>query len=407
MHKSDAAGINNAGLNGTVEAGSRELNGAADAEIAALVALRRDLHAHPELGFAEHRTAGIVAAFLSARGIDVYRGIGKTGVVGVLRRGRGTGVIGLRADMDALPMEDAGGQPWKSQHPGRCHACGHDGHTVMLLGAADRLAREADFDGTVIFIFQPAEEGLAGAKAMIDDGLFSRFPCDAVYAVHNWPELPLGAAQTRPGAIMAAADRFDIRVTGGGGHAAQPHLSPDTLLATSELVVQLNTLVARAVDPCEPALLTVTRIQGGFSHNMIPAEARITGTVRTFNPQVQDIIERRLREMATHVTAAQGLKAEVTYQRYYPATLNTAPEAQVALRAAERTGLRASVADKPALTSEDFSFMLQAVPGAYLWLGSAESRPLHHPAYDFNDALIPLGIRWFCEVVRDRLALKT
>ncbi|WP_380179002.1 M20 aminoacylase family protein [Kalamiella sp. sgz302252] len=370
-----------------------------------LIALRRDLHAHPELGFAEHRTAGIVADFLTALDIKVHRGIGKTGVVGVLRRGNSGKTIGLRADMDALPMEEAGTQPWKSQYAGRCHACGHDGHTVMLLGAAQALAHAENFDGTVVFIFQPAEEGQAGAQAMIDDGLFSRFPCDAVYAVHNWPELPLGSAQTRAGAIMAAADRFDITVKGGGGHAAQPHLSPDTLLATSELVVQLNTIVARAIDPCESALLTVTRVQGGFSHNMIPAEATITGTVRTFNLKTQDVIEKRLREMAEHITAAHGLTADIRYKRYYPATVNSAPEAELALRAAKNAGLNASLAGRPALTSEDFSFMLQAVPGAYLWLGSAESRPLHHPAYDFNDALIPLGISWFCEAVRAALPL--
>ncbi len=372
-------------------------------ELSHLVALRRDLHAHPELGFAEQRTAGIVAEFLTALGIEVHRAIGKTGVVGVLRRGDSARSIGLRADMDALPMNDDGSQPWKSTRDGVCHACGHDGHTVMLLGAAQALAASGAFNGTVYFIFQPAEEGLAGAQAMIDDGLFRRFPCDAVYAVHNWPGLPLGSAQTRAGPIMAAADRFDITVQGGGGHAAQPHLSPDTLLATSELVVQLNTIVARAVDPCEPALLTVTRIQGGFSHNMIPAQASITGTVRTFNPQVQDVVEQRLRQMAEHVTAAHGLQAEVRYHRYYPATINSAPEATIALQAARAAGLTAEEAAKPALTSEDFSFMLQARPGAYLWLGAGDSRPLHHCAYDFNDEVIPSGIRWFCAVVQETL----
>ncbi|WP_407704486.1 M20 aminoacylase family protein [Winslowiella arboricola] len=368
-----------------------------------LVALRRDLHAHPEPGFAEHRTAEIVAQFLSALGIEVHRGVGKTGVVGVLRRGSSSRSIGLRADMDALPMDDGGSQPWKSTHAGVCHACGHDGHITMLLGAAEALVKSADFNGTVNFIFQPAEEGLAGAQAMIDDDLFTRFPCDAVYAVHNWPELPLGSAQTRAGPIMAAADRFDITIKGGGGHAAQPHLSADTLLATSELVVQLNTIVARAIDPCEPGLLTVTRIQGGFSHNMIPAQAEITGTVRTFSPQVQDVIEQRLRQMAEYVSAAHGLQAEVRYNRYYPATINSAAEAAIALRAAQHAGLQASTADKPALTSEDFSFMLQVRPGAYLWLGSADSHPLHHSAYDFNDDLIPFGVKWFCEVVRETL----
>ena len=372
----------------------------------ALVALRRDLHAHPEIGFQEQRTSDIVAAFLEQQGIEVYRGIGKTVVVGVLKKGTSSRMIGLRADMDALPMQDQGEAAWKSQVEQVSHACGHDGHTVMLLGAAEVLARDIAFDGSVCFIFQPAEEGLAGAKAMIDDGLFSRFPCDAVYAIHNWPQLPLGTVQTRPGPIMAAADRFDIRVFGGGGHAAQPHLTRDTLLTTSELVVQLNTLVARALDPCETGLLTVTRMQGGFSHNMIPAEASLTGTVRTFNPAAQATLEARLRQMAEHITAAHGLRAEVSYHRYYPATINSAAEAQFCLQALSQAGIPTDVAPQPALTSEDFAFMLQARPGAYLWLGSAPSKPLHHAAYDFNDALIPHGIQVFVALIRQALAEK-
>lgn len=371
-----------------------------------LVALRRDLHAHPELGFQEQRTSDIVANFLHQLGIEVHRGIGKTGVVGILKKGSSERMIGLRADMDALLMQDQSGTEWQSQAEQVSHACGHDGHMVMLLGAAEKLARDVSFDGSVCFIFQPAEEGLAGAKAMIDDGLFSRFPCEAVYAIHNWPELPLGQVETRPGPIMAAADRFDIRVLGGGGHAAQPHLTRDTLLATSELVVQLNTLVSRALDPCETALLTVTRMQGGFSHNMIPAEASITGTVRTFSPAAQDTIEARLRQMAEHVTAAHGLHAEVSYQRYYPATVNSATEAQFCLAALTQAGILADTAARPALTSEDFAFMLQARPGAYLWLGSAPCKPLHHAAYDFNDALIPYGVNVFVALVRQALAEK-
>jgi len=371
-----------------------------------LVALRRDLHAHPELGFQEQRTSEMVANFLQQLGMEVHRGIGKTGVVGILKKGSSDRMIGLRADMDALPMQDQSGTEWQSQAEQVSHACGHDGHTVMLLGAAEKLARDVSFDGSVCFIFQPAEEGQAGAKAMIEDGLFSRFPCEAVYAIHNWPELPLGQVQTRPGAIMAAADRFDIRVLGGGGHAAQPHLTCDTLLATSELVVQLNTLVSRALDPCETALLTVTRMQGGFSHNMIPAEANITGTVRTFSPTAQDTIEARLRQMAAHITAAHGLQAEVSYRRYYPATINSATEAQLSLEALKQAGIPADLAPQPALTSEDFAFMLQARPGAYLWLGSAPCKPLHHAAYDFNDALIPHGINVFVALIRQGLAEK-
>lgn len=371
-----------------------------------LVALRRDLHAHPELGFQEQRTSDIVANFLQQLGIEVHRGIGKTGVVGILKKGSSERMIGLRADMDALPMQDQSGTDWQSRAEQVSHACGHDGHTVMLLGAAEKLARDVSFDGSVCFIFQPAEEGLAGAKAMIDDGLFSRFPCEAVYAIHNWPELPLGQVQTRPGAIIAAADRFYIRVLGGGGHAAQPHLTRDTLLATSELVVQLNTLVSRALDPCETALLTVTRMQGGFSHNMIPAEANITGTVRTFSPAAQATIEARLRQMAEHITAAHGLHAEVSYLRYYPATLNSNAEAQFCLQALTQAGIKAEAAPQPALTSEDFAFMLQARPGAYLWLGSAPCKPLHHAAYDFNDVLIPHGVNVFVTLIRQALAEK-
>ncbi|GAB3400760.1 M20 aminoacylase family protein [Erwinia aphidicola] len=372
-------------------------------DIAALVALRRDLHQHPELGYQEHRTSGLVAEFLARLGLEVYQGIGKTGVVGVLKRGTSPRAVGLRADMDALPMADNGTQPWKSQQPNVCHACGHDGHTVMLLGAAQALAADAQFDGTVNFIFQPAEEGLAGAQAMIDDGLFERFPCDEVYAIHNWPQLPLGVVQTRPGPIMGAGDAFSIRVEGGGGHAAQPQLTPDTLLATSELVVALHTIVSRDLDPCDPAVLTVTRINGGFSHNMIPAQATLSGTVRSFDSAVQDRIEQRMRELAQHVTAAHGLTAAVQYDRYYPATINGAEQAATALCAAARAGLAHAEAPKPALTSEDFSFMLQAKPGAYLWLGSADSRPLHHSEYDFNDALIPFGIRWYCALVQETL----
>ncbi|MBD8167234.1 amidohydrolase [Erwinia persicina] len=375
-------------------------------DLAALVALRRDIHQHPELGYQEHRTSALVVEFLTRLGLEVHQGIGKTGVVGVLKRGSSTRTVGLRADMDALPMADNGSQPWKSRQPDVCHACGHDGHTVMLLGAAQALAAESHFDGTVCFIFQPAEEGLAGAQAMIDDGLFTRFPCDAVYAIHNWPQLPLGTVQTRPGPIMAAGDAFSITVEGGGGHAAQPQLTADTLLATSELVVALHTIVSRDLDPCDPAVLTVTRINGGFSHNMIPAQATLSGTVRTFDASVQDRIEQRMRELAQHVTASHGLTARVTYDRYYPATINGQHEARVALNAARRAGLEHGPAPKPAMTSEDFSFMLQATPGAYVWLGSAESRPLHHSEYDFNDALIPYGIRWFCAVVQESLPVK-
>jgi len=375
----------------------------------ALIALRHDLHAHPELAFAEHRTAGIVAAALRELGLEVTEGIGGTGVVGVLRAGTSGRSVGLRADMDALPLTEHSDAAYRSTVLGMHHGCGHDGHTSMLLGAARHLARTRAFDGTVVFIFQPAEEGRGGARAMIEDGLFERFPCDAVYALHNWPDLPLGSAQTRSGPIMAAADRFDITLRGRGGHAAQPHRTPDALLAASQLVTQLNTIVARRIDPSESAVLSVTRIEGGHSHNVMPAEVQVTGTVRSFDAASQDLIEAALRATAQGVALACDIEVDVRYTRYYPATVNSAPEAELALAAAADAGLSTSVAARPAFTSEDFAFMLRARPGAYLWLGQARGRAdvdqqLHHPGYDFNDDALPLGIRWFAAVVARELA---
>jgi hippurate hydrolase len=378
-----------------------------------LVVLRRDLHTHPELAFEERRTAGIVAAALRMLGLEVHEGLAGTGVVGTLRNGRGTRAVGLRADMDALPMAEQSRLGHSSRHAGVHHGCGHDGHTAMLLGAARQLARTRGFDGIVHFIFQPAEEGRGGARVMVEQGLFERFPCDAVYALHNWPDLPLGHAQTREGPIMAAADRFDIVLRGRGGHAAQPHRTPDVLLAASQLVVQLNTIVSRRIDPAESAVLSVTRIVGGSSHNVLPAEASLTGTVRSFDALVQGRIEAALRDAAAGVALAHGIEADVTYHRYYPATVNTPAEAQLALQAALASGLQASVAPRPAFTSEDFAFLLHERPGAYLWLGQGRTtpgeggeRPLHHPCYDFNDDALPHGVRWFCAVAERALAIE-
>ena len=373
----------------------------------ALRTLRRDLHAHPELGFAEHRTAALVAGAMRELGLEVATGIGGTGVVATLRNGGSGRSLGLRADMDALPIVEASGVPHASVNPGAHHGCGHDGHTAMLVGAARQLARTRRFDGTVHFIFQPAEEGQGGADAMIRDGLFERFPCDAVYALHNWPGLPLGVAQTRAGPIMAAADRFEITVRGRGGHAAMPHTTPDAVLAASHLVLQLNTIVARDIDPVESAVLSVTRIEGGHAHNVLPAEVTVTGTVRSFEPAVQDRIEARLREVCAGVAASTGTELAIDYLRYYPSTINTADEARKALDAAAAAGLAAVPAPAPAFTSEDFAFMLRARPGAYLWLGQAtpgHERPLHHPCYDFNDDALPLGIGWFVALVERELA---
>jgi amidohydrolase len=372
-----------------------------------LIEFRRDLHAHPEMAFEEHRTAGRVACALRELGMEVHEGIGGTGVVGVLRNGTSQRMVGLRADMDALPIIEQGERSYISRHPGVHHGCGHDGHTAMLLGAARQLARTRDLDGTIAFIFQPAEEGRGGAREMVKQGLFERFPCESVFALHNWPDLPAGTAATRPGAIMAAADRFDIVVRGRGGHAAQPHRTPDAVLAAAELVTQLHTIVSRRVPPTENAVLSITRISGGQSHNVLPSAVELTGTVRSFDAKVQDTIEDAIRSIAAGVALGSGTSIEVEYNRYYPATINTHGEAQLALQAARLAGLDAALAPAPAFTSEDFAFMLQQRPGAYLWLGQGrqpDDVPLHHPSYDFNDDALASGVRWFVAVAQ--LALK-
>jgi len=303
--------------------------------------------------------------------------------------------VGLRADMDALPIQEETGLPHASRNAGVFHGCGHDGHVAMLLGAARHLARTRRFDGTVNFIFQPAEEGLGGAREMVKDGLFARFPCDRVFALHNWPDLPAGTVATRPGPIMAAADKFQITVEGRGAHAAMPHRTPDAILAASDLVGQLNTIVSRRIPPLSSAVLSVTRIEGGHSHNVLPAAVRLTGTVRTFDPAVQDTVEAAVRQVAEGVALASGTTVTVDYDRYYPATLNDAGAAAEALEAAAAVAEHAVQAPEPAFTSEDFAFMLQACRGAYLWLGQGTdgSVPLHHPRYDFNDAVLAQGIR--------------
>ena len=373
-----------------------------------LTAIRRDLHRHPELAYEEHRTAAIVADALREYGIDVTEHVGGTGVVGTLRRGTSGRTIGLRADMDALGFDEETGLDHASIHPGKFHGCGHDGHTAMLLGAARHIADAVDFDGTVHFIFQPAEEGMAGARRMIEDGLFERFPCDAVYALHNWPDLPAGQFQTRAGPIMAAADKFAIAVRGKGGHAALPHQTPDALVAAADLVLQLNTIVSRRVPAFDAAVVSVTMVQGGTSHNILPAEVRLMGTARTFSPEIRDRIEQAVADMAAGIAKSHGVTVDLDYDRYYPATVNDEACAEKALDAAAQIpGITASAAPEPAFTSEDFSFMLQAVPGAYCWLGqgTGEGSPaLHNPHYDFNDAVTGTGVAWFTNLVRQNLA---
>lgn len=367
-----------------------------------LVALRRDIHAHPELGFHEHRTAARIAAELRAAGLEVHEGIGGTGVVAVLRAGDGPKTLGLRADMDALPIDEQTGLPWASTRPGCFHGCGHDGHVAMLLGAAQYLASDPGFSGTLNLIFQPAEEGLGGARQMIEDGLFERFPCDRVYALHNWPGLPAGVIATRAGAIMGAADKFVIHIHGKGGHAAQPQLTPDALLAAATLVQQLNTVIARDIAPSAAAVLSVTQIHGGHAHNVIPPEARIEGTVRSFDPAVQDRIEQRMQQILRGIEAGFEVSARLDYDRYYPATINDAAAAEDALAVAATVGT-ALRAPEPAATSEDFSFMLQRRPGAYLWLGQArdgDAPALHTPHYDFNDEVLETGVRLHIALAR-------
>lgn len=370
--------------------------------IAPLVSLRRDIHAHPELGFAEHRTAARIAEVLRAAGIEVHEGIGGTGLVGVLRVGPGSRTLGLRADMDALPITEDTNLPWASTVPGCFHGCGHDGHVAMLLGAAQYLARDPGFSGTLNLIFQPAEEGLGGAREMIADGLFDRFPCDRVYALHNWPGLPAGTIATRPGAIMGAADKFRIVLQGKGGHAAIPQDTPDAILAAASLVQQINTIVARDVPAAEAAVLSVTEIAGGHAHNVLPAQVSLGGTVRTFNPAVQDRIEQRIGQIMRGIESSFEVSASIDYDRYYPATINDPQAAADVLEVAARFA-KAELAPEPAATSEDFSFMLQQRPGAYVWLGQAQdghAAPLHNPHYDFNDAVLETGIRLHVELAR-------
>ena len=377
-------------------------------ELAAeMSAVRRDLHRHPELAYGEKRTASVVAKLLRDWGIEVHEGIGKTGVVGVIAAGSSGKAIGLRADMDALPIQETSGAPHASVNAGVAHSCGHDGHTAMLLCAARYLAETRRFNGRVHLLFQPAEEGLAGARAMIEDGLFRRFPCAEVYALHNWPTLPAGTIATRAGPIMGASDRFTITVRGTGGHAALPHLTTDTVLCAAQIVTGAHTLIARRIDPTATAVLSVTRIQGGTSYNALPAEVQLFGTVRTFDPAVQDKLEETLREWVELTAKAAGCSASVEYNRIYPATINDPACAQHALDAATALFGHASRAETPAATAEDFAFMLQQVPGAYIWVGSrkGQSSPaLHHPAFDFNDEALPAGAALLASLAERRLA---
>ncbi|MDD2990258.1 MAG: M20 family metallopeptidase [Zoogloea sp.] len=379
------------------------------ADQAEISAIRRDIHAHPELAFEEHRTAAIVAERLRALGIETHTGVGKTGVVGVLRAGTRGRMIGLRADMDALPIQEKNDFNHHSRIPGRMHACGHDGHTAMLLGAAAHLARNPDFDGTVVFIFQPAEEGEGGAPAMIADGLFERFPMEAVFGLHNWPGLPLGEIAVHRGPVMACADRFDIEIKGHGAHAAMPHQGIDPVLAGASLVQALQSVVSRNRDPQDAAVLSVTQFHAGDAYNVIPDIARICGTVRAFRPEVEAMVEDAMQRVCAGVGAAFGANVSFEYRRGYPPTINTVPEAEFCARvAAEVCGDgKVSIDPKPSMGAEDFAYFLQEKPGCYIWLGNGPGEggcTLHNPRYDFNDAAIPFGVAYWVRLVQRWLA---
>jgi hippurate hydrolase len=357
---------------------------------------RRHLHAHPEIGFEEVETARFVAERLRETGIPVHAGLAKTGLVGVIEGRPGSRRIGLRADMDALPMMEEGTPPWRSTIPGRFHGCGHDGHTVMLLAAAQHLARTRDFEGTVFAIFQPAEEGLGGGRVMIEDGLFERFPCDEIYALHNMPLLPKGKASVRAGAALASFDLFDVTIQGQGGHAAMPHKTVDPGLVMAYMAVSLQSLISRETDPLASAVLSITQMHVGTTHNVIAPEATLQGTVRALDPAMRAQTEEGFHRIVTHVAQAHRATASIDYRREYPVLINDAAAAAKAACAIEavlgRSGL---VQDFPPLmAAEDFAFMLQKRAGAYILLGQGtgpESRMVHHPQYDFLDDLIPLG----------------
>jgi len=366
-------------------------------------AIRRDIHAHPELAYEENRTSDVVAAKLTEWGLEVTRGLGKTGLVGTLRKGNSVKSIGLRADMDCLPMDETNDFEHRSQNPGRMHACGHDGHTAMLLGAAKILSEKRDFEGAVHFIFQPAEEGGGGARAMIQDGLFEKFPCDAVFAIHNKPGIPVGHIATKAGPLLAAADRWDLRITGKGGHAAHPHLSLDPLVAGANLVLALQTIVSRSIDPIDSTVVTVGFIKGGSAYNVIPGEVHIGGTTRTTSPENRALVERRIQEICDGIAKMHGVSIAVEHRPGYPPTINNAERTRFAVEVAAGVCGEHAVKDntRPSMGAEDFSYMLEKVPGAMVWLGNGggEAVGLHNARYDFNDMAIPFGVSFFVRTV--------
>ena len=367
---------------------------AADKDI--MSAWRRDIHAHPEIAFEEHRTAQLVAEKLREFGLEIETGIAGTGVVGTLTKGRGNRAIGLRADLDALPIQEANKFAHKSTHPGKMHACGHDGHTTMLLGAAKYLAEHGEFEGTVYFIFQPAEENEGGGRVMVEEGLFDRYPMEAVYGMHNIPGMPVGTFAVKPGPMMAAFDIFELVVTGKGGHAAMPHLTIDPIVVGTKIVEAYQSIVSRSIDPQDPVVLSVTQFHAGDAFNVIPNKVSISGCTRCFSPRVQEKLEAQMKQVATEICRAYGATCEFKYERRYPPTVNSEIEAHLAGSVAtELVGADSvNLNPKPAMGSEDFAYMLQEKPGAYIWIGNGDgegSCMVHNPNYDFNDEILPIG----------------
>lgn len=381
---------------------------ALEAHQADLTKLRRDIHQHPELAFEEHRTAKLVAETLQALDIEVVTGIAGTGVVGTIQKGRGNRAIGLRADLDALPIHEANDFAHASKNPGKMHACGHDGHTAMLLGAAKYLKEEADFEGTVHLIFQPAEENEGGGRAMIEAGLFDRFPVESVFGMHNIPGMPVGTFAIKPGPMMAAFDIFKVKVKGKGGHAAMPQFTVDPIIVGTKIVEAYQTIVSRFIDPQQPAVLSVTQFHGGDAFNVIPNEVEISGCTRCFSPKVQALLEQKMKHMAENICAAFGATMEFTFEKRYPPTVNSAAEAEIAGQvAASIVGTdRVNFDPTPAMGSEDFAFMLQEKPGSYIWIGNGDgegSCSVHNPGYDFNDDVLPIGASYWVKLAETLL----
>ncbi|HXV26215.1 MAG TPA: M20 aminoacylase family protein [Alphaproteobacteria bacterium] len=372
-----------------------------------LTAWRRDIHKHPETAYQEQRTAELVANRLQSFGIEVSRGLAETGVVGTLKRGSVGRAIGLRADMDALPMQELNQFAHRSINPGKMHACGHDGHVTMLLGAARVLAAEGGFEGTIHFIFQPAEEGGGGGKRMVEEGLFGKFPVDGVYGLHNMPGMPAGHFATRSGPVMAASDELDILLRGTGGHAGFPHRAYDPILAGAHLVTALQSIVSRKIDPLDNAVVSITMFHGGEVGNVIPDRVKLSGSVRTFRPEVQDRIIADINRIASHTAEAFGSVAEIDYRRGYPSTVNSAEETKFACAVAAKVAGSVFSDMPPLMGAEDFSFMLQARPGCFMFIGNGDGPEggcmVHNPGYDFNDAILPTGVRYWVELVRAAL----